>query len=145
MYFFKVLNTIFLHNLWLTVPLKRRFHMSQIVVITNFVMVSSIGINRVVCMLIVSYFSTKTCEWHHQKMYLWICVYICSLIRLSSWCVLDTQGCKSSSCEQQGLIRLCSFMLGSTFYVAAQMALTWMACLPWMIQTCFSVPTKFWW
>ena len=48
-YSFKVLNTIFLHNLWLTVTHKRRFRDSQIVIITNFVVVSSVGVKRVVC------------------------------------------------------------------------------------------------
>ena len=44
----KILNTIFLHNLRL-LPLKRRYHNSQIVITTNFIVVSSVGIRRVVC------------------------------------------------------------------------------------------------
>ena len=53
--FFKIFNTIFMHNLRLMVPLKRRFRDSQIVIITNFVVVSSVGIKRVVCIQIEMY------------------------------------------------------------------------------------------
>ena len=35
----------------LLLPLKRRFHDSQIVIITNFVILSSVGIKRVVCII----------------------------------------------------------------------------------------------
>ena len=35
-------------------PLKRRFHDSQVVIITNFVVVSSVGIKRVVCKTVLN-------------------------------------------------------------------------------------------
>ena len=50
-YFFKVLSSMFLHICDLLLPLKRRFPDSQIVILPNFVVVSSVGINRVVCTL----------------------------------------------------------------------------------------------
>ena len=47
--FFKALNTIFLHNMWLLLLPKRTFCDSQIGIITNFVLVLSASIKRVVC------------------------------------------------------------------------------------------------
>ena len=47
-FFFKVLNTIFLHSLLLIVPLKQMFY-DQTDIIMNFVIVSSVGIKRLVC------------------------------------------------------------------------------------------------
>ena len=48
--FLKALNTIFLHSLCLILlPLMLRFRDRQIVILTIFVVVSSVGIKRVVC------------------------------------------------------------------------------------------------
>ena len=48
-YFFKVLDTIFLHNLWLILTCEAKVSLNQIVIITNFVVISSVGIKRFVC------------------------------------------------------------------------------------------------
>ena len=40
---------MFLHNLWLIVTSQAMFLNSQIVIIMNFVVVSSVGIKRVIC------------------------------------------------------------------------------------------------
>ena len=42
-------NAIFLYNFSLNAKIERRFRDIQIVIITNFVVVSSVGIKRVIC------------------------------------------------------------------------------------------------